>query len=146
MPRYFSLDEAQRVIPRVERAVRAAIDLKAEYQRAEDSLRAFSRKLMVSGGMIVDREKVAGLQQSRVSSAERLQSAMQEIEAFGCLVKDLDIGLLDFLTLYRGREVCLCWRLGETAIEFWHGVDEGFGGRKPIDDDFRANHSGDQVS
>ena len=58
---------------------------------------------------------------------------MQEI---GCLIKDLDIGLIDFPTTYRGEEVYLCWKLGEPGIEYWHGVDEGFRGRKPIDQDF----------
>lgn len=145
MPRYFSLNEAQGMIPRVEDAVRAAIGLKAEYQQAEHALRAFSQRLMISGGMVVDREKVIGLQRSRAVAAERLQEAMEAIEQFGCLVKDLDIGLLDFPTLYRGREVYLCWRLGETAIEFWHGVDEGFRGRKPIDSDFLEHHTGTQI-
>jgi hypothetical protein len=56
------------------------------------------------------------------------------------VVKDLDTGLLDFPTLYQGREVYLCWRLGESQINYWHGVDEGFAGRKAIDDDFLANH------
>jgi hypothetical protein len=71
---------------------------------------------------------------------------MDSIQEIGCLVKDLDIGLLDFPTLYRGREVYLCWRLGEQRIEHWHGVDEGFRGRKPVDDDFRENHRGEAVA
>jgi hypothetical protein len=58
-------------------------------------------------------------------------------------VKDLDTGLVDFPTMYRGVEVCLCWKLGEGAIGYWHGVDEGFRGRKPIDQDFRDQHRGD---
>jgi len=57
-------------------------------------------------------------------------------------VKDLDIGLVDFPTLFRGAEVYLCWRLGEPAIQFWHGVDEGFAKRKAIDQDFRDHHNG----
>jgi hypothetical protein len=59
------------------------------------------------------------------------------------VVKDLDIGLIDFPTLFHGVEVYLCWKLDEPAIEFWHGVDEGFRGRKAIDRDFRDNHRGD---
>jgi hypothetical protein len=51
--------------------------------------------------------------------------------------------LIDFPALYQGREVLLCWKLGEDRIAFWHGVDEGFRGRKPIDDEFRENHRGD---
>jgi hypothetical protein len=58
------------------------------------------------------------------------------------MVKDLDIGLIDFPTLFRGREVYLCWRMGETGIRYWHG-EEGFRGRKEIDRDFLDNHSAD---
>jgi hypothetical protein len=56
-------------------------------------------------------------------------------------VKDLDIGLVDFPTVFRGVEVCLCWKLGEPRIGYWHGAEEGFRGRKPIDQDFLAHHS-----
>jgi hypothetical protein len=54
---------------------------------------------------------------------------MGEIEQLGALVKDLDIGLLDFMARYEGRDVCLCWKLGEDAIRYWHGAEEGFRGR-----------------
>jgi hypothetical protein len=60
---------------------------------------------------------------------------VREIEALGCVIKDLDLGLLDFLAS-RGREqVYLCWRLGEPDIRHWHGLQEGFAGRKPLGDD-----------
>jgi hypothetical protein len=62
----------------------------------------------------------------------------------GVLVKDLDTGLVDFPTLFRGVEVYLCWKLGENGIEFWHGVEEGFRGRKSIDQDFLDHHEGDR--
>jgi len=52
---------------------------------------------------------------------------------------------VDFPTLLRGDEVYLCWRLGEPCIGFWHGVDEGFRGRKPVDRDFLDNHRGDST-
>ncbi len=146
MPRYFTLEQAHRTLPHVETAVRNALHLKSEYQNADAALRELSRKVMMSGGMAVDRDSALQLRSSRDNAATSLQEAMNEIQEFGCLVKDLDIGLLDFPTLYRGREVYLCWRLGESRIEFWHGVEEGFRGRKPIDDDFLQNHRGDAVS
>src|SRR4051794_829007 len=145
MPRYFSLEQANRVLPKVEAAVRTAIGLKAELQSAEEAIRDLNRRVMMSGGMVVNRESALAQRQSRERSAERLQEAMEEITEYGCQVKDLDIGLLDFPTLYRGREVLLCWRLGEQKIEYWHDLEEGFRGRKPIDEDFLANHRGDTV-
>jgi hypothetical protein len=72
-----------------------------------------------------------------------LRRALEQAQETGGLVKDLDTGLVDFPTMYRGVEVCLCWKLGEGAIGYWHGVDEGFRGRKPIDQDFRDQHRGD---
>jgi len=65
------------------------------------------------------------------------------VQEIGCLIKDIDVGLVDFPTSLRGVEVYLCWKLGESGISFWHGVDEGFRGRKPIDKDFLDNHQGD---
>jgi hypothetical protein len=61
---------------------------------------------------------------------------MEHIEDSGCLVKDLDIGLIDFPAMLGQQQVFLCWKLGEPRIEFWHGVHEGFAGRKPIEDEF----------
>jgi hypothetical protein len=46
---------------------------------------------------------------------------------------------------YQGRDVCLCWKLGEDAIRFWHGAEEGFRGRKRIDDEFLLNHTGEAL-
>jgi len=74
-----------------------------------------------------------------------LRNAIESVQELGCVVKDLDIGLIDFPTLFRGEEVYLCWKLGEPVIAFWHGVDEGFRGRKAIDRDFRDNHCGDSA-
>src|SRR6267378_4039825 len=64
-----------------------------------------------------------------------LIEALDRIQATGCVVKDLDTGLLDFPAILKNEEVYLCWRLGEDRIRFYHRQDEGFSGRKPIDPD-----------
>ncbi len=64
----------------------------------------------------------------------QLQDAVTKIQETGCLVKDLDMGLVDFPCRLKGEDVYLCWKLGEERIGFWHGVNEGFAGRKPLDD------------
>lgn len=56
-----------------------------------------------------------------------------ELERMGCLLKDLDQGLVDFYCKFEGRDIFLCWRLGESRIDAWHEIDEGFIGRKPLD-------------
>jgi hypothetical protein len=140
MPRYFTLAEAERTLPGVERQIREALFLKAEFQRADEELKATAKRVFLSGGAFVDRDRVGRLKSSHADTGTRLQELIESIHETGCLVKDLDIGLLDFPTLYRGEEVYLCWKLGETGIRFWHHVADGFLGRQPIDDDFLANH------
>jgi hypothetical protein len=142
MPRYFTLAQAERALPKVEERIREALFVKAEHQRAEEELRGITRKILLSGGVIVDQTHVAGVKSAKERAAARLQEACEEIQEIGCFVKDLDIGLLDFPTLYKGREVYLCWRLGEDRIRFWHHVEDGFRGRQPIDDEFLDNHEG----
>ena len=94
----------------------------------------------------MDIRSLAETRERREGAAERLQSILEAVQEHGCLVKDLDTGLLDFPTLYRGSEVYLCWRLGETRIEFWHAIEDGFRGRKPIDEQFLANHTGEALT
>ena len=143
MPKYFTRDQAERVLPKVERIIREALFLKTEFQESDEELRATTREIMMRGGMMMDREKVLKIRERRDSSAAKLNAALEAVHDEGCQVKDLDIGLLDFPTLYQGQEVLLCWRLGEPRIEFWHGLEEGFRGRKQIDEDFLKEHRGD---
>lgn len=142
MPRRFTLAEAQRLIPRVDRLLREAIEFKASYDEAEKSIQAFQERVMMMGGLTVDRERAVDARTRRDGAAAQLRNAIEQVQQAGCLIKDLDTGLIDFPTTYRGVEVYLCWKLGEDGIEFWHGVDEGFRGRKPIDQDFLDNHQG----
>ncbi|MGH9593530.1 MAG: DUF2203 domain-containing protein [Bryobacteraceae bacterium] len=139
--RYFTLAEAERALPAVERLLRDALFQKAEYQRAHAALEETAQRVRMSGGSRVDPRAMQALRTSRDSSLAAVQRVLEEIEEAGALVKDLDIGLLDFMTRYRDRDVCLCWKLGEDGIRFWHGEEEGFRGRKPIDQEFLANHS-----
>jgi hypothetical protein len=54
------------------------------------------------------------------------------LEAAGVQVKDMDEGLVDFPARHAGRDILLCWKVGEPAVSYWHGLDEGFAGRKPL--------------
>jgi hypothetical protein len=87
---------------------------------------------MLSGGAILDRDTW----RDRSGRVEELTGDIREgigaIMAVGGVPKDLAMGLVDFPYLMDGREVNLCWRFGETSVGFWHGLDEGFAGRKPL--------------
>lgn len=139
---YYRIEEAEAMLGNVEAGLRKGIELKAQMVAADTEFNRIKQRIHMLGGSMVNRDHMVDLHERRDSAGTELKSTMERIEEFGCLVKDLDIGLIDFPTLYRGEEVYLCWRLGEPAILFWHGVTEGFGGRKVIDDDFRSNHRG----
>jgi len=143
MPRFFTLKQAEKMLPRVEAAIREAIALKAEYEQAEAEWQSFSERVSVMGGMQVDRRQFLEQKTRREETAGALQQAIENIQEFGCVVKDLDIGLIDFPALFQGEEVYLCWKLGEADIQFWHGIHEGFRGRKPIDALFLEHHRGE---
>ena len=143
MSRFFTLRQAEQLLPKIEPAVREAIALKSEYQQAESDCQQFQRRVMMLGGVVVDRSQLLDRKRRRDSSAQQLKDAIEKIQDYGCLVKDLDIGLIDFPTLFHGQEVYLCWKLGESGIRFWHGVQDGFRGRKAIDEEFLKNHQGD---
>jgi hypothetical protein len=144
MAKRFTLVEAQSLIPEVESLLRQALDAKGGYQDAEQVIHRFSEHVMMMGGVMVDRERALESRARRDEAASRLRDRIEAVLETGCLVKDLEIGLVDFPTLLRGVEVYLCWKLGESSITFWHGVDEGFRGRKPIDQDFLDHHQGDR--
>ncbi len=145
MSRRFTLAEAQALIPHVDGLLREAIAMKASYEEAEREIQDFQQHVMLMGGVAVDRERVTASKTRRDEAAAQLRTAIESVQEVGCLIKDLDIGLIDFPTLYRGVEVYLCWKLGEPAIEFWHGVEEGFRGRKAIDQDFLDHHEGERA-
>jgi len=145
MARRFTLAEAQSLIPKVDALLREAVSLKSDYAQADEAVQAFGQRVTLMGGMIVDREQVIDAKHRRDAVGLKLKGAIEGVQEFGCVVKDLDMGLIDFPTLLRGEEVYLCWKLGEPKIAYWHGVDEGFRGRKAIDQDFLDNHRGDRA-
>lgn len=143
MPAYFTLTEARAQLPAVGRLIRDAVQARSRYQAAERYLQDLSQRILMQGGITVDTTTVESWKAQYDSSGHLLKDSLEKIEDIGVLVKDLEIGLVDFPTLYRGEEVYLCWRMDEDDIEFWHGVHEGFAGRKVIDAEFLANHRGE---
>ena len=68
------------------------------------------------------------------SAMERLEKEIQKLEDLGCVLKDMNTGLIDFPAVRLGTRVWLCWKLGEESVIFWHGLHEGFAGRKSVDE------------
>jgi hypothetical protein len=132
--RTFTLDEAQSLLPVLESLLRGAIQCKKGIEEFEDEQQALQQRIFVNGGTFVDVAPFARRKAGRVKAEQRAKDALAEIDSIGVQVKDLDIGLLDFPCEIEGRVVLLCWKLGEHAITHWHGTDEGFSARKPIDE------------
>lgn len=143
MPRYFTLTEARAALPVVGRSIREAVQAKAHYAEAEKAIQDLVQRILMLGGVNVDTVAAEAWKAQYDSNAQTLKNSMERIEEMGVLVKDLDIGLVDFPTLFRGEEVYLCWRMDEHDIDHWHGVNEGFQGRRPIDKNFVDNHRGE---
>lgn len=142
MARYFTLPQAESLLPEVERFLRDALFHKSEAQKAHRELEETSERIRMSGGMRVNQGEFQAVRARRDAGVAAVKDALEKLEETGAILKDLDIGLIDFLSRFQDRDVCLCWKLGESGIGFWHSVDEGFQGRKPIDQVFRDGHSG----
>jgi hypothetical protein len=131
--RLFTLTEAERTRQELEPFLVEAMDCRRKLAGLETDLSAVSARIMMMGGVIVPYEKLATLRVEHRHLADNLKSALNRILETGCLIKDLEVGLLDFPALIDNEEVYLCWRLGEDRIRFYHRQDEGFAGRKPLD-------------
>jgi hypothetical protein len=129
----FSLTEAERLRPQVEAVLIEAMELRRKLGELDDQLSSVAERIQRSGGLLVPYEKIARVRLDRNRHEESLRAAIDRIHATGCIVKDLDVGLLDFPSRLNNEDVYLCWKLGEDRIRFYHRQDEGFAGRKPID-------------
>jgi hypothetical protein len=143
VPRYFSLLEAEALLPSIALHLERLQAFKQQHEAAEQQLLAITQRITVAGGMLPPRAQMLDLRRERETSARGLKDTVEAIHATGCQLKDVEMGLIDFPTLYHGKEVYLCWKRGEDSITFWHEIEAGYRGRRPIDSEFLSNHRGD---
>src|SRR5271170_8030776 len=134
----FTLDEAQALVPVLESLLKRGIEAKHAAQQINDDLQNLAQRIFGSGGMHVDVAKVGRQRTEMEAYIQRAKDAVQEIDAIGVQVKDLDIGLLDFPCKVDDEVVLLCWKMGEAKITHWHSGESGFAGRQPLDDRFEG--------
>jgi len=119
--RRFTLKEANSTLPLVKRIV-------ADIVKTHTTATQLRQKIEdLDGG-----KELTGAQGQLHRAVEQLQDFVEELTAVGAQLKDFQTGLIDFVGRHEGRDVYLCWKLGEEAIGYWHELDAGFGGRKPI--------------
>ena len=106
MPIFFTPRQANEFLPEVKATVQRIISIKKEAD---------------------------GVKEEEMTDAmERLEKEIQKLEELGCVLKDMNIGLIDFPAVRLGTRVWLCWKLDEANVSFWHELHEGFAGRKPV--------------
>jgi hypothetical protein len=131
--RHFTLTEAERTRVELEPILIEAMEGRRALADVEESLGAIARRIGMLGGSLISQSEVSDLRTRYNQIGMKLQTAVETIQATGCLVKDLEMGLLDFPAILNDEEVLLCWRLGEDRIRYYHGMNEGFAGRRPLD-------------
>jgi hypothetical protein len=131
-PRLFTLAEAERARQSIEPLLAEAIEHRGRALHFENRLAALAQRIQYSGGLALRQDTARQMRQDFDGASEKVRAAVDQIEATGCQVKDIDLGLIDFPGRLNGEDVFWCWRLGEDRIRFWHRQSEGFAGRKPI--------------
>ncbi|HVR73323.1 MAG TPA: DUF2203 domain-containing protein [Planctomycetota bacterium] len=120
----FSLKEANQTLPLVSRIIQDIVRVNDQLAEAHDLV----RRLVDEGAATRAAEAEDHLEDLSFEAA----AFVEELEAVGCHCKDPAVGLVDFPARLNNRIVFLCWRMGEPEITFWHEVDSGFAGRKPV--------------
>lgn len=129
-PRYFTVEQANRLLPEVV----PLLETLRKHKHSIDSLRreqaALQAKARSNGhNRAAEIADVSGKIERLTNESSDL---LARITALGVEVKDIEMGLIDFLSLHGGRRIYLCWKLGEPSVAYWHDLETGYAGRQPI--------------
>lgn len=133
----FTLEEAQSLLPLMESLLKRAMESKLAAQEVESRISELGGRIYLSGGLRVNVAEAGRDRLEMEGHLQRVKESIAEIDAIGVQVKDIESGLLDFPCRIDDQVVLLCWRMGETSIEHWHTIEDGFKGRRPLDERFR---------
>jgi hypothetical protein len=131
MERTFTLEEANAAVAQLRPVVEELVEHRRRLDEAQRRQAELLTRIAGNGGDMQpsDLREVAGEIQAE---ADGIARCAEQINAAGAQIKSLEEGLLDFPSSREGEDILLCWKLGEDEIEYWHGLDEGFAGRKPL--------------
>ena len=118
--RRFTLEQANKALPLVRRVVGDIVEARERATQLQAELEASTGKLHES------------VQSQLDGTIDRLHVYLDELTEIGCELKDFQIGLVDFIGRHQGREIYLCWKLGEEKIGYFHELNAGFAGRMPV--------------
>jgi hypothetical protein len=123
---HFTLEQANKILPSVIQKFGNVVSAKNEVVRIQSDFETNPKYMENFKDYIIKKQELN-------SAITNFYKSIEDLEATGVSVKSIDQGLLDFPSLMFNEEIWLCWKQGETEIKFWHGKDEGFNGRKPIE-------------
>jgi hypothetical protein len=129
--RHFSIEEANDALDEVRPLTEELVGHRRALVKLQERQAAVTSRIAGNGGNVEPHE-LEDVQERLDEEVAGIARCVARIHEVGALVKDLDAGLVDFPALRDGEEILLCWRLGEAEVGFWHGLDEGFSGRKPL--------------
>jgi hypothetical protein len=132
MPHRFTPREANEELREIRPLVEELVAHRREQQRLDATRRELAARIAGNGGG-VDAAALAAAEDAEQRERVAIARCVNAIHGRGAIVKDVDLGLVDFPARREGEEILLCWRLGEDEVAYWHGLDEGFAGRKPLD-------------
>jgi hypothetical protein len=125
MPRYYTPNEANEALTIVRPMMKELMEIGERIRTHQPEYWSVVQKSAGNGGNLALSKLLPDF--------DRLDVLLHAIQDMGIEVKDLTIGLIDFVALHDGREVYLCWKYGEESIQFWHEIEAGFAGRQPLD-------------
>lgn len=142
MTRFYDLDAANDRLPELREILGALRDQRAELIRLRDQVLERQEAVEAGGGRVgegpPDSEEAASDDELRLirlrmqGVIDQMQAGVARIDALGITLREIESGLIDFPALVNGRQVCLCWRLGEDDVAWWHELTAGFSGRRPL--------------
>jgi len=130
MPRYFTVEEANQALTRLRQWLPRLQARRRRLNVVQHKLAQLSLKASTNGNLL--EEEVTATQREAKRLNDELDKLIARLADLGCELKDIEQGLVDFPALREGREVYLCWRLGEGEVAFWHELKAGFAGRQPL--------------
>jgi hypothetical protein len=129
-PRLYTVDEARALLPRLREMLAGIQQERRELREETEALQRLTPAMRSDGFS----QEAARREQRITELSESLRRRVAEIVALDIEIKDIDAGLVDFYSLRDGRVVFLCWRIDEPTLAYWHDLDAGFRGRRPLDE------------
>lgn len=130
----FIVSEADALLPKVIPLIEQLQGIQRSIMQTNEQLTEVTAKLSQGNGYPIRslKEQVEKITKHQLQLIDAFQSALDQLEDLGCLLKDLHTGLVDFYALHNGELSFLCWKLGEDRIRFWHTLESGAAGRQPL--------------